>query len=261
MEGRYIYCVIGAEQNPTFDWDIAGIEGAKVYPVCFDGIMAVVSNSCVKEYSVSKQNLLTHEKAIEEVMKKWTVVPVRFGTIAESEEKVKKILEKERSKFRSLLEFLEGKKELGLKAMFSSGSASAGKEDIYDEILREFPDISALKEKIQKLPPAKTHYQRMEIGKMVESALKEKKDFYKEDILKSLEPLARKFKINKTYGERMILNAAFLVEEAGEKEFDRQVDKLDEKYTDKIKFKYVGCVPPFNFVDLTIDTSALRSIK
>ncbi|MFH1504864.1 MAG: GvpL/GvpF family gas vesicle protein [Candidatus Omnitrophota bacterium] len=246
MESRYIYCIITAGRNEKFDLNIAGMEGAKVYPVCFDGIAALVSDSCLKEYSVSRQNLLTHEKAIEEVMKKHTVVPVRFGTIAVSEEKVKKILEKEHGKFRDLLDFLKDKKELGLKAIFKETL-------IYEEILQEYPDIKALKEKIQKLPPVKTHYQRMEIGKMVESALEKKKDFYKEDILKSLSPLAEKFKINKVYGERMILNAAFLVKEVNEKEFDRQVEKLDEKYGDKIKFKYVGWVPPFNFVDLVIE--------
>ncbi|MFH1856376.1 MAG: GvpL/GvpF family gas vesicle protein [Candidatus Omnitrophota bacterium] len=251
MEGRYIYCIIADARNQTFDIDIMGMEEAKIYTVCFNGVMAVVSNSALKKYSVSRQNLLCHEKAIEEVMKKYTVAPVRFGTIAETEEKVKKILEKEHEKFRDLLESLAGKKELGLKAIFSA--ASGGGEEIYGEILREYPDIKALKEKIQKLPAAKTYYQRMEIGKMVENALEKRKDFYKEDILKSLTPLALKNKINKTYGERMILNAAFLVEEVNEKEFDLQVEKLDEKYGDKIKFKYVGCVPPFNFVDLVID--------
>lgn len=256
--GKYIYCIIGAVQNQTFDTDIAGMEGAKIYTVCFDGVAAVVSNSCLKKYSVSRQNLLMHEKAIEEVMKKYVVLPVRFSTIAESEEKVKKILEKEHGKFTDLLESLGGKKELGLKAVFArlpdgQVSVSGGKEDIYEEILREYPDIRALKEKIQKLPLVKTYYQRMEIGKMVENALEKKKDFYKEDILKFLTPLAQEFKISNTYGEWMILNAAFLVEEVNEKEFDRQVEKLDEKYGDKIKFKYVGCVPPFNFVNLVIE--------
>ncbi|MBU1121151.1 MAG: GvpL/GvpF family gas vesicle protein [Candidatus Omnitrophica bacterium] len=266
MESRYIYCIITAGRNEKFDLSIAGMEGAIVYPVSFDGVTAMVSSCGLKEYPVSRQNLLTHEKVIEEVMRKYTVVPVRFGTIAVSEEKVKKILEKEGGKFKDLLEFLEGKKELGLKAIFSAkgetsphsprgeAEGSGGKEVfIYEEILQEYPDIKALKEKIQKLPPVKTHYQRMEIGKMVESALEKKKDFYKEDILKSLSSLADKFKINKVYGERMILNVAFLVEEANEKEFDRQVNALDEKYGDKIKFKYVGWVPPFNFVDLAIE--------
>lgn len=253
--GKYIYCIIGAGRNQIFDPDIVGMEGAKIYTVCLDGVAVVVSDSCLKEYSLSRQNLLLHEKAIEEVMKKHVVVPVRFGTIAENEEKVKKILEKEQGKFKDLLESLGGKKELGIKAVFfaKSGHSPDGKEDIYEEILREYPDINLLKEKIQKLPAARTHYQRMEIGKMVESALEKKKDFYKEDILKSLSPLAEKFKINNNYGERMILNAAFLVAEVKEKEFDRQVEKLDEKYGDKIKFKYVGCVPPFNFVDLVIE--------
>ena len=34
--------------------------------------------------------MLAHERAIEEVMKEYTVLPVRFNTITEDEEKVKK---------------------------------------------------------------------------------------------------------------------------------------------------------------------------
>ena len=52
----------------------------------------------------------------------------------------------------------------------------------------------------------------------------------------------------------MIVNAAFLVEKSEEAEFDQRVNELGAKYTNKIKFKYVGTVPPFNFVNLVIKT-------
>jgi hypothetical protein len=51
----------------------------------------------------------------------------------------------------------------------------------------------------------------------------------------------------------MIINAAFLVEKDKEAEFDQKVQELDARYSDKIKFKYVG-TPPFNFVNLIIKT-------
>ncbi len=52
----------------------------------------------------------------------------------------------------------------------------------------------------------------------------------------------------------MIINAAFLVENDREQEFDRNVNEIAETDGDKIKFKYVGTVPPFNFVNLAIET-------
>jgi hypothetical protein len=94
----------------------------------------------------------------------------------------------------------------------------------------------------------------MEIGRMVETALKRERDNYKADILNVLSPLAQEVKMNNSYWELMIINAAFLVEKSREIEFDRQVEELAKKYENRVKFKYVGTVPPFNFVNLVINT-------
>lgn len=245
-EGRYIYCIIASGKPKSFDSIGIGERGDELYTICFDDIAAVVSNSPIVKYSTTRDNLLAHERAIEEVMKEYTVLPVRFVTIAEDEEKVKKILEKEHDRFVGLLKNIEGKKELGLKAMF--------KEDIiYKDILERYENIRTLKEKIATLSPQVSYHQRMEIGKMVEAALQKEKEICKEDILATLSSLAVEAKTNKTYGEQIIINAAFLVEKEKEIEFDLKVQELDTKYGHKIKFKYVGTVPPFNFVNLVIE--------
>ena len=245
-EGKYIYCIIAVREPKTFGPSGIGGKGDELYTVCFNDIAAVVSNSPIMKYSVSRENLIPHERAIEEVMKTHTVLPVRFCTIAEDEEKVKKILEKEHDRFVDLLRDMEGKKELGLKAIFKE-------EVIYKDILERYEAIKVLKEKIALLPSEKTYYQRMEIGEMVEAALQKEKEIYGEEILNILSPLALEVKTNNTYGERMIINAAFLVERHREAEFDQEVWQLDAKYGDKIKLKYVGTLPPFNFVNLTIN--------
>lgn len=246
-EGKYIYCIIELNQSKTFGPLGIGGRGDELYTVCFNDVAAVVSNSPIINYPVSRENTLAHEKAIEEVMKEHTVLPVRFATIAEDEEKVKRILEKEHDKFKDLLNEVDHKKELGLKAMF--------KEDvIYKDILEKYEDIRVLKEKVAALPPEKTYYQRMEIGKMVETALGKEKEIYKKDILDTLSPLAVDVKINNTYGELMIINGAFLVQKDREVEFDQKVNGLAQKYGEKVKFKYVGTLPPFNFVNLVIET-------
>lgn len=246
-EGKYIYCIIGSGESRSFGSLGIGGRGDELHTICLLDMAAVVSNSPIVKYSVSRENMLSHEKAVEEVMKGHTVLPVRFCTIAEDEEKVRKILEKEHHKFKDLLSKMKGKKELGLKAIF--------KEDvIYKDILERYEDIRLLKEKIATLPPNASHYQRMEIGRMVETALEKEKETCKEDILSALSSLAVEVKTNAAYGERMIINAAFLVEDKKEMEFDRRINELDTKYGDMIKFKYVGTLPPFNFVNLIIKT-------
>jgi hypothetical protein len=245
-EGKYIYCIIESNQPRSFGPLGIGARGDELYTICFNDIAAVVSDSPILKYSISRENTIAHEKAIEEVMKEYTVLPVRFATIAEDEEKVKKILEKEHDRFAELLMNMDGKTELSLIAIF--------KEDvIYKEITEKYQDIRVFKEKIAGLPPGKTHGQLMEIGRRVEAALHKEREIYKEEILNTLTALSCDVKVNDNYGELMIIKAAFLVERYREEEFDRKVNELAEKYVEKIRFKYVGTLPPFNFVNLVIE--------
>jgi len=246
-EGKYIYCIVQNGNSIHFGPLGIGGRGDNVYTVGFKDISAVVSNSPIKKYSSTRENFISHERVIEEVMKDYTVLPVRFATITEDEEKIKKILEKEYHKFKSLLEKMKGKKELGLKAIFKE-------EVIYKEIVDKYEEIKKLKEVLASKPSQTTYYQRIKIGKMVEAALEKEKEIYKKDILEALSSLAVEIKFNDTYGEQMIINSAFLVNEEKEKEFDQEVEEIHAKYGEKIKFKYVGTLPPFNFVNLLIRT-------
>ena len=245
-EGKYIYCIIATEIQKTFGLMGIGSRGDELYTVCFKDIAAVVSNCTIKKYSVSRENMLAHERAIEIVMNDHTVLPVRFATIAEDDKKVNSILEKEYDKFKKLLEKMSEKKELGLKAIL--------KEDvIYKVILNKYKDIKNLKEQLDGVPTEKTYFQRMKIGEMVENALQKEKGYFKKDILDTLSQLVVEVKNNDSYYEKIIVNAALLVEKHKEAQFYEKVNILETKYSSIMKFKYIDMVPPFNFVNLVIN--------
>lgn len=244
-EGKYIYCIIAATAPETFSSRGIGARGDAIYSVCCDGLAAVLSNSPVKPHSATRDNLMAHEIAIEEVMKKHTVLPVRFCTIAASDDQIREILQKEHARFKDLLGKFASKKELGVKAIFKE-------EVIFSEIQNKYKAISDLKASIISLPAEKTYFQRMKIGEMVEAALKTEVEQLKHEILRVLTPLSVEVKINSTFGERMIVNAAFLVEKDAEEKFYRCVNDIDAKHGARVKLKYVCEVPPFNFVNLTI---------
>ncbi len=245
-EGKYIYCIMESTQPQSFGPLGIGGRGDEVYTICFQDIAALVSNAPIKKYRISRDNSITHEKAIEAAMAEHTVLPVRFATVTQDEDKVLKILKAEYDCFRGLLSKMRNKTELGLKAVFKE-------EVVYKDILEKYEDIRGLKDKVAGLPPEKMYRQRMKIGEMVEAALQQQKQLVKDDILNTLSPLAVDVKTSDPYGELMIINGAFLVEKEKEAQFDDQVQALGDKYGDKVKFKFVGTLPPFNFVNLTIN--------
>ena len=248
-EGIYLYCIIRHTGAIEFGAVGIGTRADRVYAINYKDICAVVSQSAVMRYEARRVNLTAHSLVLEEVMKQFSILPIRFSTISGSydESKILKILEKEYDKFSDLLEKMESKKELGLKVL-------ALEEPIYKYILDKHDDIRALKDKLAKLDPDKAHYQLIKIGEMVEKALIKENSNFNDDIISVLTPLADEVKVNDKYGERMILNAAFLIKNEKEVEFDQVINALDEKYRNLLSFKYVGTLPPYNFVNLVINT-------
>jgi hypothetical protein len=185
-------------------------------------------------------------------MKQFTVLPVRFSTISEHDDEagILRILENDFKKFDEMLDKMEGKKELGLKIL-------ANEAAIYESILEKYDDIRTLRGKLINLPVDKTHYQRMKIGEMVAEALKKETENFKNLILDVLNPLSEDQKLNDNYGEMMILNAAFLIKNSSEPAFDKAVNDLDAKFGHLMTFRYVGTLPPYNFVNLTINTKGV----
>ncbi|MFH1415691.1 MAG: GvpL/GvpF family gas vesicle protein [Elusimicrobiota bacterium] len=253
-DAKYIYCIIPTDKPETFGQ--LGIGGRRdvVYTVSFNDIAAVVSDSPLSEYSTSRDNLISHERAIEQVMKQYNVLPVRFNTIAEDENKIMRILEKTYDNFKDLLEQNENRKELGLRALFDM-------DIVYEEVMEKNEEIKALKIKAEKLPPGKNYYQCVEIGRLVEAALEQEKEEHEKNIMDTLSPLAVDVRANKSYGDRMIVNAAFYIERQIEEEFDRKIYDLDEEYGYKIKFKYITTVPPFNFINIVINTKEYQDVS
>ena len=247
LMGKYIYCITEAAEGESFGPMGIGDRGDELTTVTYRDIAAVVSESPVRRYPVSRENSLAHERAIEAVFKRHTVLPVRFCTIAEDEAMVRAILEREYDEFRDLLNAMRDKVEVGVKAVFHE-------ELIYQEILERYGEVRRRKEAIASLPSLKAYWQLVEIGRMVEEALKAEKDRVREEIVEALKGACCDFRLtHRIIGERMIMNTAFLVDRAQEAAFDRKMDGLAERYGERITFKYVVGFPPFNFVCLIIN--------
>lgn len=267
-EGKYIYCVIGTKQERNFGPIGIGGRGDEVLTIGYDDLSMVVSDSPMTKYVVSRENMLAHERVIEEVMKEFTVLPVRFCTIAASADEIRNLLDRRHREFKNLLRDMDHKIELGVKGIWKN------MDIIFEEIVEENKEIKKAKDKIQNNPPSPPYippYQggtkrgkgglggfsnglqaKMEVGKMVEQALAKKKEKEAERFVDVLRRTSVDYRLNKTISNEMFMNAAFLIDKGREKEFDNIMDDLSGEYKDRIKFMYTGPLPVFNFVNIVI---------
>jgi len=253
--GKYLYCIIRCAEERAFHevapiGDTAG--GVRTLP--YAGLSAVVSDAPPAPCEATRANMLAHERVQERVMKDFTLLPVRFGTVADSgspDQDVQKLLEKRSGEFRLLLTEMEGKVELGLKALWRNERA------IFEEIVGQEEGIRRLRDSLQGKPPQATHFDRARLGEMVKEALDRKKAAEAASILAPLRRIAHRAVENQVFGDRMVVNAAFLLDKGREGEFDRQVRRLDEEMGHRVLFKYVGPVPPYNFVNIVVNWEEL----
>ncbi|HWC77535.1 MAG TPA: GvpL/GvpF family gas vesicle protein, partial [Blastocatellia bacterium] len=84
------------------------------------------------------------------------------------------------------------------------------------------------------------------------NALVEQSDFYVREVYSVLRDAAVASRANKPIGDKMIMNAAFLVERDREAEFDQKVKEIAARYEGKLSFKYSGPWPPYNFVHIRL---------
>jgi len=246
-EGYYIYCIIATSQERNFGPIGIGDRGNEVLTIGYNDLCMVVSNHPMTRFVVNRENMMAHQKVLEKVMTEFDgVLPVRFGTIASSADETRNLLDRRYREFTNALRDMDHKIELGVKGLWLDMNT------IFKEITEENKDIQRLKKKIEKEAKSKNVEAKMEVGKMVEAALQKKKEKESERIVDALRRTAFEHKLNRTTGDEMFMNAAFLVDKGREKEFDNIMDDLSEEFKDRIKFVYAGPLPLFNFVNIVI---------
>jgi uncharacterized membrane protein len=245
-EGKYIYCIIGTSQERNFGPVGIGGRGDEVLTIGYDDLSMIVSNHQLTKFIVNRENMLAHEKVIEEVMKEFdSVLPVRFGTVASGADEIRNLLDRRYREFKDLLRDMDHKIELSVKGIWKN------MDMIFKEVVKENKEIKKARDKITNHKSQITNL-KMEVGKMVEQALAKKKEKEVEKIVDAIRRTAIEYKLNKTISDNMFMNAAFLVDKGREKEFDNTMDDLSEEYKDRIKFLYTGPLPVFNFVNIVI---------
>ena len=244
-EGKYVYCIVEAKEPMTFGPMGIGGRGDEVYTVHHEGLAAVVSNTPLVVYDPTRENLFAHEQVNETVMRDFTVLPMAFGALFRTEEDIIELMRGTNEALRDVLAKMKGKVEFGLKVNWD-------RDRVIAEIEQENEEIRNLKEQITSRPTGSTYFARMQLGRLVETALTEQSDAYVREVYSVLRDTAVASRANKPIGDKMIMNAAFLVERERETEFDQKVKEIGAKYEGKLYFKYTGPWPPYNFVHIRL---------
>jgi len=230
MDGFYLYGIVGFP--PPLLRQILGLGASPVFLVPHGDLAAVVSRSAPSLWPVDEGHLTLHETVVEEVMGSRTILPIRFNTFLRTEEAVVALLDERAQAFRSALERVEGKAEMGLR------------------VLWEVPEEAEVSEaeKTGNGGPGTEYLHRRLREERRRTALRATGAMLIEELHAPFLALALESRLHRFPTERLLLSGAYLVERHRVEAFREGVAKARGQFP-RLSLLLTGPWPPYHFVN------------
>ena len=276
-KGKYIYGIINSNAQKSFNLDeIVTFEDVyptrspaevvdsskiynKAYTVVFQDIAAVVKDSEIVDYSHMPKDtlgrlLVSHQQLIEKVMTKHSIIPMRLGTFAGSDEEVREILAKGYKTIKDILARSENCMEMDVVATLNDFNSFLREE------VSEADEIKQFKQSLIGKKGGVTVDDQMRVGVLVKRYLDKKKAEYADQIQNALSEIAQNFKAHDLMDDTMVLNTAFLMDKNKQKDFEQKLDQINNRFEEKLNFRCVGPLPPYSFYTLEIKKAQFEEV-
>lgn len=240
---KYLYGIVRVGQSQTLPM-ISRVERAAEWIRVRELACVASEIKLVERYEPTKEDLLLHNRVLEQLMEQTTVIPMSIGTIAEDAVQVEKLIEEGYPLFEETLDRIKGKVQFTLDVQWQPEAMRSVAER--DERVARFRD------ELKQKGGQPTLQDRVALGGLIASVLNEQAPAVREAIVKALRPVSSKHQPIDRKSPAFFFSAAFLVERQRADEFEQAVHQLGETVGQQVKITYAGPLAPYNFVDLAI---------
>ncbi|MBO0729293.1 MAG: GvpL/GvpF family gas vesicle protein [Acidimicrobiaceae bacterium] len=240
-ERCYVYGVIDRAEIPAVDAP-NGIDDAPITTLEHGPVAAVCSRLGDERVRPSRAHLSAHERVVESVADRITIVPLQFGVVWPTEQAVvDQLLAPRTDMLAQVVADLGGKREHRVKVTYRGDTALR-------EAVAANPDIRRLQQFIRKRGIAASYGARIELGELTVAALDRIRADDVKTITRRLSPYAAAAVLLPHRRDDVAVHAGFLVEEKRRRRFDRAVDAIANDHQHRMSFGVVGPLAPWDFV-------------
>ncbi|TMR97964.1 GvpL/GvpF family gas vesicle protein [Nonomuraea basaltis] len=241
MTNQYIYGV--TYTDTSLPADLHGIGGAAVTLVTHNQCGALVSDLPADRPLGTRDDLLSHERVLEELARRHIpVLPFRFGAAMTGPQEISdELLAANQDAFLADLEQIRGRVELVVKGRYENDSA-------YLEVLREEPAVLELRERIRGVPEEASYDERLRLGEVIAQAMARKQSGDTDRLAAALSPYAEQVAPRPPAREDEVANLAFLVEQGQQDGFEEAIEELGRQWAGRVRLRLIGPLPPYDFV-------------
>ncbi len=199
-----------------------------------------------------RRHLLAHTKVLEELGAQATVLPMRFGMMAQSVDEFAGLVDRNATDIAESFKRLSGKVELGLRIDFPRDAALSA-------ALAEDPALAKAHARLSGLATA-PHFQAAEFGRRLAEALDARRGQAQRILLEQLRPHITDFRVKTPESDVQALALDVLIPESAQQGFAAETARAADAAADfaggaEAAIRIVGPVPAFSFVDLTLSTA------
>jgi Gas vesicle synthesis protein GvpL/GvpF len=226
--------------------DGLGDPASPVRAVEHDRLAAVVCD--LEQPPRSRAALDRHQKVQSELVQTMTLVPLRFGTLMDSEQElVEGLLTAHAAELRELVASVDGRVQLTLKAIYH--------EDVpLREAVKAHPDLKRTSDRLRERDAGRDAW--VDLGQRVARAIEAHRAADETAIVARLEPHAERVLVEEPGHERMVARLQLLVPRDRREGLDQAVAALIAEQEERMSIRYIGPLAPYSFCDVSLDAEA-----
>jgi len=241
--GHYLYAITDAVELPAYG--NIGINGAAVYLVSQGSVAAVVSDITEKRIRPERKNLAAHNIVVKRLMDETTVLPVAFGTIADSTKALLNILKENRRTFAEQLDRVRGKVEMGLRVNLDV-------PNIFEYMVNHHQELADLRDEVIGKQRGPSQTDKIEMGRLFDHLLTQDREQHTEAVMRVLGSHCADIKQNPPREEKEVMHLACLVDRDAQKDFEDGVFEAAKRFDNNFSFDFNGPWAPHHFVNVAL---------
>ncbi|MEO1678556.1 MAG: GvpL/GvpF family gas vesicle protein [Pseudomonadota bacterium] len=256
LPGLYLYGLFRGS-GPDLERALFEVKGAtNGAPELRDlGIAAIIAGGHDgSEILQTRRRMLAHTRVLETAMAYGTVLPMRFGLVAEDMATLSAMLASHAEAIAARFDHLAGQVELGLRVSVPRAAA-------LDAVLAAEPALAAARDRLMGRG-AEGHFDRIELGRAVAEALERRRTRAQSALIRELAGAVTDHVLRAPEDDCELLRAECLVPAGAADDLAATVERaaaaLDFAPGAEPAIRLVGPVPAFHFVDLALAPSAGR---
>jgi hypothetical protein len=225
--------------------EVPGIENAEVEQVVEGSLAAIITRVTSRKICPQRSNLAAHHRVLRDLTGQRPILPVAFGTIADSQAQLREVLRRNHDVLLDQLKRLQGKVEMGLSVYWET-------PNIFEFFAATHGELKEMRDRLFRPGRKPTIEEKIGVGRLFESLLQQSRQRHTCQVVEALSPYCVEIRTIDPGEEKMIMKLACLVEKSRREQWEDGIEVVAQHFDNHYCFKYTGPWAPHNFADIDL---------